>query len=271
MKNKLTMLLRKNYSISIDLDSEQSNCLFITGAGISVGSGLPTYYGENGTYTNLKKSPSQIINQSNMDIHPHKIWDIITPLLKQGINAEPSISHYKIVEIEKCCVNSLVYTQNIDSLHKKAGSNNIVPIHGEAEYSYCRNCHNMFGEKQAYIKTTLLLDTYQSGECPKCPKCKYKKVRPNIVPFYGNINENLYNKTIDFVKNNKIDVCFVVGTQGVFNYINDPLYDIRSLYPECIIIDINPDPNFINSFADFNIKMSSDEFFNLLTIHEINL
>lgn len=273
MKNKLTFPLGndKNINMSIDLDSEKSNCLFITGAGVSVGSGLPTYYGENGTYTNLKgQSPEQVINQNNMDKAPHKIWDVITPLLKKGMEAEPSLSHHKIVEIENCCSNSLIYTQNVDMLHKKAGSKNIVPIHGEAEFSYCRNCHNIFGEKQSYIKTTLLLDTFEKGECPKCPKCKYKKVRPNIVPFYGNIDEKLYNKTIDFVKDNEITICFVIGTQGIFNYINDPLYDIRSFYPKCIIIDINPDTNYLNSFADFNVKMNSDDFFNAVTIQEVD-
>ena len=133
MTNFIVKKTNKKEELKINL--EQSRLLFLTGAGLSTGAGLPTYYGTDGAYTNMDVKPEDIINQYNMDNHPYKIWDSISDLILAGTKAEPTVSHLRIAEIEKHAKECLVFSQNVDDLHCKAGTKNIIQIHGRGKYA----------------------------------------------------------------------------------------------------------------------------------------
>lgn len=249
--------------LTIEINSDTTRFGFITGAGASVGSGLPTYYGKNGYYTNLSTNPEDILNKHNMRNHPEKIWDAIGKLTKQGLMAQPNITHKKIVELQSIAKDSQVLTQNVDGLHTKAGSHNIVNMHGCAKESYCSSCaneHDFF-----LVETKTVLSSYKEGSAPICPKCKQAKMVPNIVSFGDNVNEDDYWKVLNFYSK-PVDVCFVIGTQVSFQYIEMALYDTREKNKQAIVIDINPDSNHYNPYADFIFHETCDEFFKRLII-----
>jgi NAD-dependent deacetylase len=244
--------------------SPETRIAFITGAGVSVGSGLPTYYGQTGSYTNLNESPEDIINFKNMRNAPHKIWDALTPLIKQGIKAEPCIAHKKIAEIQSLVNTSRVFTQNVDPLHKKAGSKSITQIHGNGEKCYCNSC--MIQGNKRLFDLVDVIETVEKGKTPICPDCGERNVVPNIIAFHQNLEEEVMFQMYDFFTE-KVDYIFVVGTQMSFPYIQMMLYDAEQRNEDIKIIDVNPDPNYINTFANV-FNYTADDFFESLSIEK---
>lgn len=251
------MLPKDSFVNSIDV-KEGARILFVTGAGISAGSGLPTYYGEGGTYTNMGASPEQVINAANMEKYPHVIWDATYSLMRQGMVAEPSVAHNAISQIQKIVGkgNSLIFTQNVDTLHEKAGSVDIIHIHGRADRSECRQCFSNHGALKRYKSTADALDTYQEGVCPKCPDCG-GRLRPDIVPFDGLINSDLYQRAINFT-GEPVDYVFVIGTQALFPYVQELIF--QASMAGGLVINIDPD-KFLNEQFDYHFRMTADLFF----------
>lgn len=247
---------------SIDV-SDTSRIAFITGAGVSVGSGLPTYYGKNGVYSNLGERPEDVLNAFNMKNNPHLIWNQIKDLIVRGFAAPASISHTRIAEIEKLAGECMIVTQNVDNLHEKGGAETTLHIHGAAEYSYCHACRDI-GSNELF-HTIDFIDSLDTDKAPKCPTCGEHHIVPDIVPFYGEFNPVIYNKMNAYF-HKPVDVCFVTGTQLHFPYIETLLFYIKQLNPNAIIVDINPDVDYINEYAQYNFKETSDNFFNRILI-----
>lgn len=250
----------KEQEIEINKDSRIA---FITGAGVSVGSGLPTYYGDKGVYTKLKEKPEDVLNPFNMRNNPHIIWNELSQLIVRGHNAPASLSHQKIAEIEALAGEAMVVTQNVDSLHEKGGAKNVLHIHGEASRSFCTECE-LRGVFNHY-KTLDVFEDRTEELAPKCPECGQHHIVPDIVPFEGQFDPVIYDKMNAFFQKS-IDVCFVVGTQLQFQHIEMLLHFTQLKNPNALIIDINPDVDYHNYYAKLNYKMKSDIFFKDLII-----
>lgn len=245
---------------NIELNIKGNRIAFITGAGVSVGSGLPTYYGKNGTYTKMKRRPEDVLSAFNMEYHPERIWNEISGLFLQGYNAPASLTHKKIADIESMANESLVLTQNVDMLHEKGGAKNIIHIHGSMEHSICRNCKPTNG---GVLKTVNIFHSLEKDKTPECPICLTRNVIPDIVPFDGMFNEDNYYGMLNYFAK-PIDICFVLGTQLQFPHIIGLLYDVRNRNPNAIIVDVNPDLKHINHYADYIFNETCDQFFNRL-------
>lgn len=244
--------------IKIPIDMEKTRIGFVTGAGVSVGSGLPTYYGLDGHYTSLNEKPEDVLNEHNMRHNPPMIWDAIGQLIHQGLLAQPNISHKTIASIQKMVNNSQVLTQNVDGLHKKAGSTNIIDMHGLASRCYCSNCKKSL--ELILMQTKDVLPSYRKGSAPICPKCNKPAMVPDIVAFDGLVRGEDYLAVNSFYSE-PVDICFVVGTQVFFPYIEMALYDAKQKNKNALIIDINPDPYYQNLYADYIFRESADSFF----------
>jgi len=94
-----------------------NNLLFLTGAGISVDSGLPTFEGH--------PEYRQILTRSYVEMHPEKYRNLVRTLTTSALNAEPNIAHFAIAQ-----TGAPVITMNVDGLHQKAGSNLVIAVHG---------------------------------------------------------------------------------------------------------------------------------------------
>lgn len=119
---------------------ESSNIVFFGGAGMSTESGVPDFRSKDGLYNQCYDEPPEtIISHSYFVSYPEKFYrfyrDKMLPL-----NAEPNIGHLKLAELEAAGKLRAVLTQNIDGLHQKAGSKEVLELHGSIHRNYCMKC-----------------------------------------------------------------------------------------------------------------------------------
>ncbi|MBM3254675.1 MAG: NAD-dependent protein deacylase, partial [Candidatus Omnitrophica bacterium] len=167
----------------VELLKQSKSILFITGAGISADSGLPTYRGEGGLYNTTATDegiPIETILAGEMiKTRPELVWKYLGQIEKRTRTAKFNRAHEVIAEMEKHFPHVLVFTQNIDGFHAQAGSKNVIDIHGDMHKVYCPKC---FWSKK--------LDNYeQLSSSPTCPDCG-AVIRPDVVFFGENLPED---------------------------------------------------------------------------------
>lgn len=223
--------------------------LFITGAGISADSGLPTYRGIGGLYNERLTEDGipvemALAGQTLYD-RPQITWKYILQIEGNCRNARFNRGHEVIAEMEKHFERVWVLTQNIDGFHHAAGSHNIIDIHGDIHKLACMKCS---WRKEVKDYTGLEIP-------PKCPKCT-GVVRPEVV-FFG---EMLPQDKLLLLQRQLLigfDIYFSVGTSSVFPYISQPIIAAkRSGKPT---IEINLEDTEISGWVDFKIRMHAQD------------
>ena len=128
----------------VDLLKRSSSVLFITGAGISADSGLPTYRGKGGIYNNETTEegiPVESVMAAEMlERRPETTWKYLAKLEERCRGATFNRAHQVIAEMEKHFKRLWVLTQNIDGFHYAAGSRNVIDIHGNIHSLRCMHC-----------------------------------------------------------------------------------------------------------------------------------
>jgi NAD-dependent deacetylase len=206
--------------------SKAGRVLFITGAGVSADSGLPTYRGVGGLYNDGETedglSIEDALSGECLARRPEITWKYLAQIERNCHEVEPNAAHRAIVALEQQC-DVLVLTQNIDGLHFKAGSSSVIEIHGTLEKRYCAHCET---EADASDRTVP----------PRCGQCG-EIVRPKVVLF----GEMLPGAALDCLyreQSRGFDMVFVVGTTAVFQYIADPV--MRAARANVPTVEINP-------------------------------
>lgn len=152
--------------------------VFFGGAGVSTESGIPDFRSTNGLYNQQDKEfaghdPEYFLSINCLEYEPKLFFKFYRK--KMDIRGfEPNIAHKKLAEMEAAGKLQVVITQNIDGLHRKAGSKHVLEIHGSEERNYCDYCEHQFASD--YIFTS-------KEEIPRCPYCG-GVVRPDVV-LYG--------------------------------------------------------------------------------------
>ena len=153
--------------------SQYRNIVILTGAGISVASGIPSFRGQGATEGAI--NPLEASTTSSLQNTPEVIWQVYGSLRNRLATAQANTSHLKLAEFENRLSaeqNFTLITQNIDGLHQRAGSNNVVEIHGNVSHTRCSNdtCSlEPFSDERSY-----------DDELPTCPLCN-SPLRPDIV------------------------------------------------------------------------------------------
>lgn len=172
--------------------------VFFTGAGISSESGIPTFRGKDGIWNKLK--PEELANFNAFIRNPNMVWEWYNHRKKIIHEAQPNKAHLTIAEMQNHFKNVTVVTQNIDNLHRRAGSNKIFELHGNIERNFCINCKKFFNEELDF-----------SEGVPKC-ECG-GLIRPDVVWFGEFLPEDQFlggeREAIS------ADIFFVVGTSAV--------------------------------------------------------
>ncbi len=233
--------------------------LFITGAGISSDSGLPTYRGVNGLYENKTLDEGyQIEEILSIDVfssNPKLTWKYLHLLEKVSRDKKPNPAHLVIKELEKYFSVSIL-TQNIDLFHQKSHSKSIIPIHGTMEEIKCTGCD-----------FKMIVKDYSSLKpLPKCEKCS-NVLRPNVVLFGENLDPQKIASLEVFLRNEKLKAIFAIGTTSSFNYIAYPIFFARER--GITTVEINPCSTPITSVVDFKIENSAAK--SMQIFHEIIL
>jgi len=221
--------------------------LFITGAGISAESGLPTYRGIGGLYngkvTDEGISVEQALSGITLEEHPEITWKYLSQIEKNCRNATFNRAHKVIAEAEKFFERVWVFTQNIDGFHNAAGSKNVIDIHGNMHNLYCKDCGFKFTVKD-----------YSALEVPpRCQKCE-GVMRPDVV-FFGEYLPSEKLKILQRELSIGFDIYFSIGTTSVFPYIQQPIIYAKSKGRPTV--EINPSDTEISGIVDIKISQTA--------------
>ena len=219
-----------------------SSILFFTGAGISAESGIETFRGKGGLWN--KMSAQELASFDGFMKNPNLVWEWYQYRREIVRDTEPNAGHKTIAEFEKHFEEVTVVTQNVDNLHKRAGSNNILELHGNIERNFCMDCKTFYGVEK-FIETK---------EPPKCEKCG-GMIRPDVVWFGEMLPQNIFAEAER--KAASADVCFIVGTSAV---VYPAAYiPISAKEAGATLVEINIEPTNISNQVDYSIWGKSGE------------
>jgi NAD-dependent deacetylase len=131
-----------NYKEVACLMVDLKPCVALTGAGISAESGIPTFRSKGGLWE--KYDPMVYASIETFREDPSKYWTIRGEFIRDYDTYQPNKAHFALAELEEMGIVHHVITQNIDGLHKKAGSQNVTEIHGSLRETYCLQCGQEF-------------------------------------------------------------------------------------------------------------------------------
>ncbi|MDD9892512.1 MAG: NAD-dependent deacylase [Gammaproteobacteria bacterium] len=216
---------------------------FITGAGISAESGLPTYRGVTGLY-NQEHTEDEVpieaaLSGDMLRQRPALTWKYLRQIESGCRRAGFNAAHAAIAELQKHR-HVCVLTQNIDGFHNDAGSRNVIEIHGNARTVFCTAC-DWREDVSDYSRWD------GNDDAPCCPGCG-DLLRPTVVLFGEMLPSDALDKL--YAELNKgFDLVFSVGTSSVFPYIVQPVLDAaRQGIPT---VEVNPSNTDISKLVDY--------------------
>lgn len=171
-----------------EMVNESHRAVFFGGAGVSTESGVKDYRSENGLYSVVKEygiSPEIILSHSFFFEHTDIFYDFFNKYFL-SYNVEPNAAHKCLVRLENIGKLSAVITQNIDGLHQKAGSKNVLELHGTIKSYHCSKCRKHF-----------FIDYVNAfkGKIPVCDKCG-GIIKPDVVLYEESLDNKVIDKTI---------------------------------------------------------------------------
>lgn len=189
------------------------NIVFFGGAGVSTESGIPDFRSESGIFKSLKKygdTPERLVSHSYYLEHTDKFFSYYKDCLIFP-EAKPNSAHYTLARLEKEGKLKVIITQNIDGLHQKAGSKNVLELHGSVYRNYCEIC------KKEYNLDFIL----ESEGIPHCTCGGI--IKPDVVLYEEALDMNILNKSAKYIMS--ADTLIVGGTSlvvypaaGLINY-----------------------------------------------------
>ena len=180
-------------------DSER--IVFFGGAGVSTESGIPDFRSADGIYhQHYKYAPEQVVSHSFFKAHPDVFYDFYKEKM-MCLDAEPNPAHRKLAQLEEAGRLTAVITQNIDGLHKKAGSRKVYELHGSIHRNYCQKCGRFYDA--AYVKAA-----------PGIPRCECGGViKPDVVLYEESLDAVTIQRSIQAIS--EADTLIIGGTSLV--------------------------------------------------------
>jgi NAD-dependent deacetylase len=169
----------------------------LTGAGVSAESGIPTFRDRGGIWE--KFDPKKVATPEAFAKGPKYVWEWYIMRMKAFKNTEPNPAHSAIALLEKKVPTFTLITQNIDNLHRIAGSQNMIEIHGNIWRTRCLGCGKIRE-----------LDAIPESAPPHCSECQ-GMLRPDVVWFGEELD---WNNVVRAQEACKVDVFLIVGTSG---------------------------------------------------------
>lgn len=178
--------------------NNSNNIVFFGGAGVSTESGIKDFRSKDGLYNEkYKYPPEQILSHSFFYKNTKEFYKFYRDKLN-CLNVLPNICHKYLVKLEKEGKLKAIITQNIDNLHQKAGSTNVIELHGTIYKNYCDKCHKFYPPECIW----------NTKDIPKC-NCG-GIIKPNVVLYEEPLNEFDILKAINYIKNS--DLLIIAGT-----------------------------------------------------------
>ena len=222
--------------------------LFVTGAGLSADSGLPTYRGIGGLYEGIAtaegKPIEELLSGATFRRNPELTWKYLLQVGRACQAATFNTGHRVIAELERKLERVVVLTQNVDGFHQRAGSSQVIEIHGNLFELRCTRC-------PARRKVSSF------SALPPLPHCACGGVeRPDVVLFGENLSEQKMDLLMSELQRG-FDVVISVGTSGQFPYIRLPM--IRAQVFGWLSVDINPSASEMTPYARHHLPLRAAE------------
>jgi NAD-dependent deacetylase len=172
--------------------------LALTGAGISVPSGIADFRSPGGLWSRF--SPDEYATLTAFRRTPQKAWSLYREMGLELIGKQPNKAHLALAQLEQRGLLTGVITQNVDNLHQQAGSSNVVELHGDHQHLQCLQCGDVIAVTPAH---------YHAEHIPECPLCRYP-YKPNVVLFEEAVRH------LDRVERlvGRCDLLLVIGTSA---------------------------------------------------------
>ena len=222
---------------------ESENIVFFGGAGVSTESGIPDFRSKDGLYNlKYKYPPEEILIHSFFINNTKEFFEFYRDKMN-SLKYEPNITHIKLSELEKKGKLKAVITQNIDGLHQKAGSKNVLELHGSVLRNYCMKCKKEYSAE--YV--------FNSNKVPIC-SCG-GIIKPDVVLYGENLNDNIVEKSMDYIRNAEV---LIIGGTSLTVY---PASSLIYYFKGKKLVLINRDSTQMDSRADLVINDSLGNVF----------
>jgi NAD-dependent deacetylase len=207
-------------------------CVVLTGAGISTESGIPDFRSPGGLWAEI--DPLEYASLDAFRSDPEKVWRFYAPRISMLVEAEPNAAHFALAELERLGLVSAVVTQSIDLLHERAGSREVIEVHGSIRTATCPHC----GAAHSLDRVLSLLEE-RPGEAPRCTSCA-AVLKPDVVFFGELLPEREIDRAYELARS--AGLMLVVGSSlEVFPVAGLPHETLRS-GGEVAVVNRGPTP-----------------------------
>jgi NAD-dependent deacetylase len=219
------------------------SCVVLTGAGISAESGVPTFRGKEGLWGKFRAE--ELATMEAFMANPEIVWEWYGWRRKILSEVQPNDGHRALVQLAHQFKRFTLITQNVDGLHEKAGSTNILELHGNISRNKCVKCSEPF-------PATVEIDP---AHIPICQSCG-GQIRPDVVWFGEMLDENIIDRA--FYESEETELFFSIGTSALVHPAAS--LPVTAKRHGATLIEINPEETPLTYLADISIRAKSGEF-----------
>ena len=233
----------------VDMVQHSDNIVFFGGAGVSTESGIPDFRSVDGLYNQKYKYPPEtILSHSFYVSQPEEFYRFYRDKML-CLDAQPNAAHIKLAELEKAGKLKAIVTQNIDGLHQKAGSKNVLELHGSVHRNFCQRCHKFFDAEYML----------HSDGVPKCDACG-GPIKPDVVLYEEGLDNDVIEQSLYYISH--ADMLIIGGTSLVVY----PAAGLVRYYGGHKLVLINKSATDMDKSADFVINEPIGEVFSRITL-----
>ncbi|MGN1116012.1 MAG: NAD-dependent protein deacylase [Candidatus Ornithomonoglobus sp.] len=226
-----------------EIIDKSNHIVFFGGAGVSTASGIPDFRGSRGIGG---RAAEEILSHDYFTAHTEEFFDFYRKNMLFP-KAKPNVTHYALAELERKGKLKAVITQNIDGLHRAAGSNTVLELHGNAHYNYCTKCGRKYGMEH-------IID---SSGIPRC-ECG-GIVKPDVVLYGEPLDDYMVRMANAYAMAAE---ALIVGGTSLAVY---PAKSILESYMRNRLVIINKTPTEFDRYADLVIRESIEDVFTAIT------
>ena len=253
----------------VELAKNLDRVVVLTGAGISAESGIPTFRGKDGLWN--RYNPTELATFEAFERDPLLVWQWYLWRMHLIANASPNPGHYALARMERLYPSFLLVTQNVDGLHREAGSKNIVELHGNIFEGKCRYCGKHYSEREfaelspfadkSFLRSVTEQELKERvfpelrRNLPVCKRCG-ELVGPGVVWFGEELPPAALESALR--ASSAAELFFSVGTSAVVQPAASlPLVAKRS---GAILVEVNPEETPLSARCDFVFRESAASF-----------
>jgi len=213
----------------------------LTGAGTSAESGVPTFR-EAQTGLWAQYSPEQLATPQAFQRDPKLVWDWYTWRRELVVQAQPNPGHFALAQMETLFPQFTLITQNVDSLHQRAGSSNVIELHGNISHIVCSR------------ERIVVNEWAETDDVPCCPNC-FSLLRPDVVWFGESLPaQSLYTA---YQAAKECDVFLAVGTSAMVQPAAS--LPVAAINENIMTVEINPDTTPLTPYVDVHLQGPSGQ------------